>query len=321
MFLYLLPFLLLIISFDSFSAADEDKLPKPTFSVSLELGKKVLRGRGALSIKELGSALSDHNDLHGIILKRADLEGEVVKLIASFLGQSTHLEVLDLSENSIGAIESQALGTALVSNTSLKVLDLSSNACFSDDLFREIGIALSKRTVPLDFLNMDENPVQRQSQEDLNRFFSTRIGYLGLARVHISSIIDALCSQTGKGTLNGLRICCGDYDFSQIFSTKYSERVKIDGKEVDAPKDLMGSARDYGVKFLYLDKRWVAKADQIDTKLMWRISQEKPDPLSLKAFPLLTDSQVADLSASLSPASSKSPKLLSRRTMWESLQA
>jgi hypothetical protein len=186
-----------------------------------------------------------------------------VQLVSSFLQEAPSLTELSLPYNFIEGEGANALEIALTQNTSLKRLDVSYNRVHSDDLLKAVGVALNRRSTFLDFLNLGNNSFTRIDQTDLERLFSTRIGFLDLilSNISLTSIGNALNSQKGKGALAGLQIPESDENLSEIYEV----------------------ARAYNV-ILYVHKGfWIVQPRREGLKVLSFISQQGPNPLSLVA--------------------------------------
>ncbi len=214
-------------------------------------------------LEDLRDYLKQNNHLQALTLLNCGLKSPEIGLVSSFLQETLSLRELSLSYNFIEGEGAHALEISLAQNTSLKRLDVSYNQVYSDDLLKAVGVALNRRSTFLDFLNLGNNSFTRIDQTDLERLFSTRIGFLDLilSNISLTSIGNALNSQKGKGALAGLQIPESDEDLCEIYQV----------------------ARVYNV-ILYVHKGfWIVQPHREGLKLMSLVSQRGPNPLSLVA--------------------------------------
>jgi len=263
-------FLFVFIIFNAFCAVhDEPSLGKPSLPIAAtaepskeDLSKLVYESR-IIPFEELRASLPLSMHLHSLTLLNCGLRTPEVQLVSSFLQEAPSLTELSLPYNFIEGEGANALEIALTQNTSLKRLDVSYNRVHSDDLLKAVGVALNRRSTFLDFLNLGNNSFTRIDQTDLERLFSTRIGFLDLilSNISLTSIGNALNSQKGKGALAGLQIPESDENLSEIYEV----------------------ARAYNV-ILYVHKGfWIVQPRREGLKVLSFISQQGPNPLSLVA--------------------------------------
>lgn len=294
--------LFLLDSFCSESSILSSESENPFFRIS------IINGLQTLEPKEKELRIPPHilqpsleNSLQTIWLPHCFLAREEIEVIATFLATSPHLQELNIAYNFIDEESARSLGVALAQNTSLTYLDASWNQIGSEGLLREIGFHLYGRKPLLNFLSFAGNHFHELHQENLNQLFRRHIGFLDLSWIPLRPILDALVSQAGKGSINGLKIQT-DGDSSQVFS---SLSCVTSTGETTRP-DLHAAGRVYGVKVLFLNHGWVAKNQCLKQRPIWAISQQDIDPRTLKALPEENPDQVVpgtSQAAAISPLS------------------